>query len=48
MPLTFRKKKETTCNILVVREFRDVFPEKLPRLPFQREIDFRIELVPGR
>ena len=31
----------------VVKEFADVFPEELPGLPPQREIEFTIELVPG-
>ena len=34
-------------NIPVVSEFRDVFPEDLPGLPPEREIEFGIELVPG-
>ena len=34
-------------DILVVREFPDVFPDDLPRLPQEREIDFKIELAPG-
>ena len=34
-------------NIPVVCEFPDVFLEELPGLPPQREIDFKIELIPG-
>ena len=34
-------------DILVVREFSDVFPEDLPGIPQDREIDFQIELAPG-
>ncbi|XP_070035732.1 uncharacterized protein [Nicotiana tomentosiformis] len=34
-------------NILVVREFSDVFPEDLPGLPPVREIDFDIDLPPN-
>ena len=34
-------------DIRVVREFLDVFPEELPGLPPQREIDFVIDLAPG-
>ena len=30
----------------VVREFPKVFPDELPELPPQREVDFHIELVP--
>ena len=34
-------------DILVVREFSDVFPKDLPDIPPDREIDFQIELAPG-
>ena len=34
-------------DILVVRKFSDVFPEDLPGIPPDREIDFQIELAPG-
>ena len=40
-------KEEGVENIPVVCEFEDVFPEELPELPPQREIDFGIELIPG-
>ena len=33
-------------DILVVREFSDVFPKDLPGIPPDREIDFHIELPP--
>nr|GEX09519.1 hypothetical protein [Tanacetum cinerariifolium] len=32
---------------LVVRDFSDVFPEELPRIPPEREVEFGIELVSG-
>ena len=31
----------------VLSKFMDVFPEEIPRLPCQGEIDFSIEIVPG-
>ena len=31
----------------VLQEFREVFPDEIPRLPPKRDIDFIIELVPG-
>ena len=31
----------------MVREFVDMFPEDLPGLPPEREIEFEIELLPG-
>jgi hypothetical protein len=34
-------------DIHVVREFQDVFPDDLPRMLPEREIDFKIELQPG-
>ena len=34
-------------KILVVREFPDVFPEELPGIPLEREVDLSIEIVPG-
>jgi hypothetical protein len=34
-------------SILVVREFRDVFPEELLELPPVREIEVSIETIPG-
>ncbi|GJS24947.1 putative reverse transcriptase domain-containing protein [Tanacetum coccineum] len=34
-------------NIPVVRGFTDVFPKDLSELPPQRQVEFRIELVPG-
>ena len=33
--------------VLIVRGFLDVFPDDLPGLPPEREIDFPIDLVPG-
>ncbi|GKV40242.1 hypothetical protein SLEP1_g47911 [Rubroshorea leprosula] len=34
-------------DILVVREFPDVFSEDLPGLPPNREVEFAIDLIPG-
>ena len=34
-------------KVLVVCEFPDVFPEELPGLPPDREIEFCIDVVPG-
>ncbi|KAL5767547.1 hypothetical protein ACOSQ2_014330 [Xanthoceras sorbifolium] len=34
-------------DIPIIREFSDVFPEDLPRLPPDREVEFQIELTPG-
>eukprot|EP00253_Pinus_taeda_P020306 PITA_20306 len=42
-----KDKKASLNNIPVIQEFTDVFPEEIPGLPPQRNIDFTIELVPG-
>jgi len=34
-------------DVIVVKEFGDVFPEELPGLPPQREVEFSIEIVSG-
>ena len=34
-------------NILVVKDFSDVFPEKLPGIPPVREVDLSIEILSG-
>jgi len=39
--------EEISEDILVVCALKDVFPDELPRMPPQREIDFDIELIPS-
>ena len=34
-------------NILIVREFSDVFPEELSGIPLEREVDLSIEILLG-
>ena len=34
-------------DIPVVHEFPDVFPNDLPGLPPDRDVEFKIELIPG-
>ena len=34
-------------DIPVVCDFLDVFPNELPRLPPDRDVEFKIELLPG-
>ena len=34
-------------KIQVVREFPDIFPEELPGIPLEREVDLSIEIVLG-
>ena len=35
-------------NILVMKDFPDVFPEELPGFPPKREVDLSIEILPGK
>ena len=37
----------TIADILVLCEFLDVFLDELPRLPPDRDVEFKIELLPG-
>nr|GFA05146.1 retrotransposon protein, putative, Ty3-gypsy subclass [Tanacetum cinerariifolium] len=34
-------------NVLIVRDFSEVFPEDLPGLPLTRQVEFQIDLIPG-
>jgi len=34
-------------KIPVVRDYPDVFPDELPGMPPKREVEFRIDLIPG-
>ncbi|GJU54810.1 putative reverse transcriptase domain-containing protein [Tanacetum coccineum] len=34
-------------DILVVREFPEIFPKDLPDLPLVRQVEFQIDLIPG-
>src|SRR4051812_10295306 len=41
-------KNQTTIDELqVVREFAEVFPDEIPDVPPEREMEFSIDLVPG-
>ncbi|KAJ9547942.1 hypothetical protein OSB04_020485 [Centaurea solstitialis] len=42
-----KAKEKQIQDIPVVREFPKVFPEELPGLPPQRQVEFHIDLVPG-
>ena len=41
------KRGQILENILVVREFLDVFPEELSSIPLERDVDLSIEIFPG-
>ena len=38
---------ESVNEVPIVREFPDVFPEELPGVPPERQVEFGIDLVPG-
>ncbi|KAJ9553882.1 LOW QUALITY PROTEIN: hypothetical protein OSB04_017927 [Centaurea solstitialis] len=40
-------KKKTVADVPVVSEYPDVFPDDLPVVPPERQVEFRIDLVPG-
>ena len=40
-------KELTLLDVRVVKKYPDVFPDELPGLPLDREIEFVIELIPG-
>ena len=42
-----RKELLKLDDIPIVREFSDVFPKDLPRIPIDRKIEFSIDLLPG-
>ncbi|GKE86880.1 putative reverse transcriptase domain-containing protein, partial [Tanacetum coccineum] len=46
--VTEKKSKEKRLEDMhVIRDFPEVFPEELPGLPPSRQVEFRIDLVPG-
>ncbi|KAF5756306.1 putative nucleotidyltransferase, Ribonuclease H [Helianthus annuus] len=42
-----KSKGKTIQDIPVLRDFPELFPEELPGLPPARQVEFRIDLVPG-
>jgi hypothetical protein len=49
LALVIKTKKEgiQLSDILVVREFPDVFPDELPGVPPEREVEVTIDILPG-
>ena len=41
------KRRSTVTEVPVVCEFPDVFPEDLPGIPPNRQVEFWIDLIPG-
>ena len=46
--LDLKRERVNLEKIHVVKEFPDVFPEELPGIPHEREIDLSIEVVHGK
>nr|GEY68163.1 reverse transcriptase domain-containing protein [Tanacetum cinerariifolium] len=42
-----KSKEKRLEDVLTVRDFPEVFPVDLPRLPLIRQVEFQIDLVPG-
>ncbi|GKF73751.1 putative reverse transcriptase domain-containing protein, partial [Tanacetum coccineum] len=42
-----KSKEKRLENVPVIRNFPEVFPKELPGLPPSRQVEFRIDLVPG-
>jgi hypothetical protein len=47
LPLNEKGVAEGLECLSLVKEFADVFPEELPGMPPERELDFTIDLKPG-
>jgi hypothetical protein len=45
--MVFNMESKSIKDVLVVREYPDVFPEELPGMPPDRDIEFVIDLIPG-
>ncbi|GKC75324.1 putative reverse transcriptase domain-containing protein, partial [Tanacetum coccineum] len=42
-----KSKEKQIEDVHVIHDFPEVFPEEFPRLPLPRQVEFRIDLVPG-
>jgi hypothetical protein len=47
IPVVYSLHTRAISDVPVVYEFEDVFPEELPGLPPDRDVEFVINLVPG-
>jgi hypothetical protein len=45
--MVFSTEAKSIEDVPVVREYPDVFPEELPGMPPDRDIEFVIDLIPG-
>jgi hypothetical protein len=44
--MVFNLDARTIKEVLVVQEYPDVFPEELPGMPLDRDVEFIIDLIP--
>nr|GFC20314.1 reverse transcriptase domain-containing protein [Tanacetum cinerariifolium] len=44
---TYGSKEKRLEDVPVIRDSPEVFPDELPRLPPPRQVEFRIDLIPG-
>nr|GEY77271.1 putative reverse transcriptase domain-containing protein [Tanacetum cinerariifolium] len=42
-----KSEKKRLEDVVIVRDFPEVFPEDLPRLPPTQQVEFQIDLIPG-
>ncbi|GKC13889.1 putative reverse transcriptase domain-containing protein, partial [Tanacetum coccineum] len=47
MAMNLKSKEKRLEDVSVIRDFLEVFPDDLPGLPPPRQVEFRINLVPG-
>ncbi|GJW46788.1 putative reverse transcriptase domain-containing protein [Tanacetum coccineum] len=47
MLMSTKANEPTLSDIPIIRDFEDVFPDDLSGLPPQRQVEFRIDLIPG-
>jgi hypothetical protein len=45
--MVFNMEAKSIEDVPVVREYPDVFPEELPGMPPDRDLEFVIDLIPG-
>ena len=45
--IDIEKEKIKLDDIPIVKEFSDIFPDKLPGLSPEREVEFKIDITPG-
>ena len=46
-PMVFNLDARTIEEVPIVQEYPDVFPEELPGMPPDMDIEFIIDLIPG-